>query len=165
MVECELMAINGFLGDLNMRKYVLAMLFTMAFAFVGTNVNAQENTSKDETKTERRIYMPTGISSVDGPRFEVVIPRNNDTPYLRLDKETGEVWQLKMNLGAKNSVKAIAHEPSEFDIRKEGQNNYQIVAETSYHIYLMNLNSGLIWEYSESIFSGKSVMFQLMEVK
>lgn len=148
-----------------MRKLVLFVFATMAFALVGTNVNAQENTSKDEAKTERRIYMPTGISSVDGPRFEVVIPRDNSIPYLRLDKETGEVWQLKVNLGSKNSVKAIAHEPSEFDIRKEGQNNYQIVAESPFHIYLMNLNTGLIWEYSESLFSGKSVMFQLMEVK
>lgn len=148
-----------------MRKYVLAVLVTMAFALIETNVCAQENTSNDETKTERRIYMPTGISSVGGPRFEVVIPRNNSTPYLRLDKETGEVWQLKVNLGSKNSVKAIAHEPSEFDIRKEGQDNYQIVAESAFHVYLMNLNTGLIWEYSESLFSGKSVMFQLMEVR
>lgn len=109
--------------------------------------------------------MPTGISSVDGPRFEVVIPRDNSTPYLRLDKETGEVWQLKVNFGAKNTVRAIGHEPSEFDIRKEGQNNYQIVAESPTHIYLMNLNTGLIWEFSDSIFSGKSVIFQLMEVK
>lgn len=157
--------VSSKLGDLNMRKYVLAVLVTMAFALVETNACAQENTSNDETKTERRIYMPTGISSVDGPRFEVVIPRNNSSPYLRLDKETGEVWQLKVNLGSKNSVKAIAHEPSEFDIRKEGQNNYQIVAESAFHVYLMNLNTGLIWEYSESLFSGKSVIFQLMEVR
>jgi len=148
-----------------MKRFALAVLATMAFALVGVSASAQENTSDDETTTERRIYMPTGISSVDGPRFEFVIPRDNKTPYLRLDKETGEVWQLKVNLGSKNSVKAIEHEPSEFDIRKEGQNNYQIVAETAFHVYLMNLNTGLIWEYSESLFSGKSVMFQLMDVK
>ncbi len=148
-----------------MRKYVLAVLATMAFALVGISAGAQENTPDDQTKTERRIYMPTGISSVDGPRFEFVIPRDNKTPYLRLDKETGDVWQLKVNIGAKNSVKAIRHEPSELDIRKEGQNNYQIVSESAFHVYLMNLNTGLIWEYSESLFSGKSVMFQLMEVK
>lgn len=148
-----------------MKRFVLAVLATMASVLIGVSANAQENTSTDETKTERRIYMPTGISSVDGPRFEVVIPRDNSTPYLRLDKETGEVWQLKVNLGSKNSVKAIAHEPSEFDIQKEGQNNYQIVAETSFHVYLMNLNTGLVWEYSESLFSGKSVIFQLLEVK
>lgn len=148
-----------------MKKLGLFVLATMALALVGVSAGAQEKTSDDKTKTERRIYMPTGISSVDGPRFEVVIPRDNCTPYLRLDKETGEVWQLKVNLGSKNSVKAITHEPSGFDIRKEGQNNYQIVAESPFHVYLMNLNTGLIWEYSESLFSGKSVMFQLMEVK
>ena len=148
-----------------MRKLVLFVFATMAFTLVGVSADAQENTSDDETKTERRIYMPSGISSVDGPRFEFVIPRDNSTPYLRLDKETGDVWQLKVNIGAKNSVKAIRHEPSELDIRKEGQNNYQIVAESAFHVYLMNLNTGLIWEYSESIFSGKSVIFQLLDVR
>lgn len=148
-----------------MKRFALAILATMAFALVGVGANAQENTSTDEAKTERRIYMPTGISSLDGSRFEVVIPRDNRTPYLRLDKETGEVWQLKVNFGAKNSARAIGHEPSLSDIRKEGQNNYQIVAESSTHIYLMNLNTGLIWEFSESIFSGKSAIFQLLEVK
>ncbi len=148
-----------------MRKLVLFVLATMALAFMGTNASAQENTSQDETKTERRIYMPTGISSVDGPRFEIVIPRDNSAPYLRIDKETGDVWQLRFNLGSKNCAKAIGRESSEFDIRKEGQNNYQIVAESAFHIYLMNLNTGLIWEYSESLFSGKSVIFQLLEVK
>lgn len=117
----------------------------MAFAIVGVNANAQENTSTDETKTERRIYMPTGVSCIDGPRFEIVIPRNNNTPYLRLDKETGDVLQLRQSLGSKNYAKAIEREPSEYDIRKEGQNNYQIVAESPFHIYLMNINTGLIW--------------------
>ncbi len=150
---------------ISMRRFVSAVLTAMIFSLIGVNANAQESTTQNETKTERRVYMPTGISSVDGQRFEIVIPRDNCTPYLRIDKETGDVWQLRFNLGSKNCAKAIGRESSEFDIRKEGQNNYQIVAESAFHIYLMNLNTGLIWEYSESLFSGKSVIFQLLEVK
>lgn len=149
-----------------MKRLGLFVLAMMAFAIVGVNANAQENTSTDETKTERRIYMPMGVSCIDGPRFEIVIPRNNNTPYLRLDKETGEVLQLRQSLGSKNYAKAIEREPSEYDIRKEGQNNYQIVAESPFHIYLMNINTGLIWEYSdESIFSNKTEIFRLLEIR
>lgn len=149
-----------------MRKCVLAVLATMALALLGVNANAQESTTQNETQSERRIYMPTGVSCIDGPRFEIVIPRNNNTPYLRLDKETGDVLQLRQSLGAKNYAKTIEREPSEYDIRKEGQNNYQIVAESPFHIYLMNINTGLIWEYSdESIFSNKTVIFRLMEIR
>lgn len=155
-----------FYKGFNMKKLGLFVLATMAFAIVGVNANAQENTATDETKTERRIYMPTGVSCIDGPRFEIVIPRNNNTPYLRLDKETGDVLQLRQSLGSKNYAKAIEREPSEYDIRKEGQNNYQIVAESPFHIYLMNINTGLIWEYSdESIFSNKTAIFRLLEIR
>lgn len=151
---------------INMRRFVSAVLTAVIFSLIGVNANAQESATSNETQSERRIYMPTGVSCIDGPRFEIVIPRNNNTPYLRLDKETGEVLQLRQSLGSKNYAKAIEREPSEYDIRKEGQNNYQIVAESPFHIYLMNINTGLIWEYSdESIFSNKTEIFRLLEIR
>ena len=113
-------------------------------------------------QTER--YQPVDKTSLEGSRYEIVIPTRDEIPSLfKLDKYTGDVWVLPNDLVLPHKLTLFTREPSENDIVKEGMVNYQLVAVSSSEIYLINLNTGILWEYTNDLFSRRGRVFHLVE--
>ena len=113
-------------------------------------------------QTER--YQPVDKTSLEGSRYEIVIPTRDEIPSLfKLDKYTGDVWVLPNDLVLPNKLFLFTREPSENDIVKEGMVNYQLVAVSSSEIYLINLNTGILWEYTNELFRRRGWVFRLVE--
>ena len=114
--------------------------------------------------TER--YQPVDQTSLEGSRYEIVIPTRDEIPSLfKLDKYTGDVWELPNDLVLPHKLTLFTREPSENDIVKEGMVNYQLLAVSSTEIYLVNLNTGILWEYTNNLFSRRGLVFRLVENK
>ena len=115
-------------------------------------------------QTER--YQPVDKTSLEGSRYEIVIPTRDEIPSLfKLDKYTGDVWELPNDLVLPHKLTLFTREPSEKDIVKEGMVNYQLLAVSSTEIYLVNLNTGILWEYTNNLFSRRGLVFRLVENK
>lgn len=109
---------------------------------------------------------PVDKTSLEGSRYEIVIPTRDEIPYLfKLDKYTGDVWMLPDDLVLPHKLTLITREPSEEDAVDEGKVNYQLIAVSSSHLYLINLNTGILWEYSNNLFSRRGNVFRLVEYK
>lgn len=115
-------------------------------------------------QTER--YQPVDKTSLEGSRYEIVIPIRDEIPSLfKLDKYTGDVWELPNDFVLPHKLILFTREPSENDIVKEGMVNYQLLAVSSTEIYLVNLNTGILWEYTNNLFSRRGLVFRLVENK
>ena len=115
-------------------------------------------------QTER--YQPVDKTSLEGSRYEIVIPTRDEIPSIfKLDKYTGDVWELPNDLVLPHKPTLFTREPSENDIVKEGMVNYQLLAVSSTEIYLVNLNTGILWEYTNNLFSRRGLVFRLVENK
>lgn len=115
-------------------------------------------------QTER--YQPVDKTSLEGSRYEIVIPTRDEIPSIfKLDKYTGDVWELPNDLVLPHKLTLFTREPSENDIVKEGMVNYQLLAVSSTEIYLVNLNTGILWEYTNNLFSRRGLVFRLVEDK
>ena len=109
-------------------------------------------------------YQPVDKTSLEGSRYEIVIPTRDEIPSLfKLDKYTGDVWVLPNDLVLPHKLTLFTREPSENDIVKEGMVNYQLVAVSSSEIYLINLNTGILWEYTNDLFRRRGWVFRLVE--
>ena len=109
-------------------------------------------------------FQPVDKTSLEGSRYEIVIPTRDEIPSLfKLDKYTGDVWVLPNDLVLPNKLTLFTREPSENDIVKEGMVNYQLIAVSSSQIYLINLNTGILWEYTNELFRRKGWDFRLVE--
>ncbi|MCR5569483.1 MAG: hypothetical protein K6G31_09440 [Paludibacteraceae bacterium] len=111
-----------------MKKIVLILQF-MLLSFA---TYAQEQTNYRE-----KIQYEDAKSDIDGSMMEIVHFKDNDN-YYRINKETGEVWQLK---GEK--IYALDVENSPNNTVYKGKINFQLIAGRE--VYLMNLNTGEIW--------------------
>lgn len=100
-------------------------------------------------------------SSVDGARYEVLRDINTGSPCFRIDKFTGEIWQFNAH---RNNYHNCTIEDCPEATETEGQINYQLIVESNTHAFLLNLNSGQMWEYSASI-GEKNPKFKLMKIK
>ena len=80
----------------------------------------------------------------------------------KIDKYTGDVWVLPNSIGSSNKLRKFTRETSFEDEVIEGQINYQLIVISTSKAYLLNLNSGVMWEYSEELFR-TSRSFRLME--
>ena len=139
--------------DKTMNKQILPILLAGLLCFSVFPAVAQ---------TDR--FQPVDKTSLEGSRYEIVIPTRDDIPSLfKLDKYTGDVWVLPNDLVLPNKLTIFTREPSVNDIVKEGMVNYQLIAVSSSQIYLINLNTGILWEYTNELFRRKGWEFRLVE--
>ena len=142
-------------NDKTMNKHILHILLAGLLCFFVFPAVAQ---------TDR--FQPVDKTSLEGSRYEIVIPTRDEIPSLfKLDKYTGDVWELPNDLVLPHKLILFTREPSENDIVKEGMVNYQLLAVSSTEIYLVNLNTGILWEYTNNLFSRRGLVFRLVENK
>lgn len=111
-------------------------------------------------------YYPVDKTSLEGSQFEIVIPTRDNIPSLfKLDKYTGDVWELPNDLVLPHKLTLFTRESSENDIVDEGKVNYQLIAVSSSQVYLVNLNTGVIWEYTNNLFPRRGNVFRLVKEK
>ena len=101
-------------------------------------------------------------SNLWGPRFEVLTTPEAVPGLFKIDKFTGDVWVLPNSTGSSIKLRKFTRETSFEDEVIEGQINYQLIVISTSKAYLLNLNSGVMWEYSEELFR-TSRSFRLME--
>ena len=144
-----------------MKKYTIYLLFLVLLPLCH-DASAQTTDTDSSSKTEFLLF--NGKSSPEGARFEVVIPSNSDSNCIfRIDKYTGDVWRLWHAIGSSNKLVLLEREPSEMDLAEEDKINYQLVSISPTEAYLINLNTGIIWEFWPSLFSKKNNIFSLIE--
>ena len=111
-------------------------------------------------------YYPVDKTNLEGSRFEIVIPTRDNIPSLfKLDKYTGDVWELPNDLVIPHKLTLFTRESSENDIVDEGKVNYQLIAVSSSQVYLVNLNTGVLWEYTNNLFPRRGNVFRLVKEK
>jgi hypothetical protein len=95
-----------------------------------------------------------------------VVPSRDEIPYLfKLDKYTGDVWMLPNDLVLPHKLTLLTRTPSENDIAEDGRVNYQLISVSSAQVYLINLNTGILWEYTNDLFPRRGNIFRMVEEK
>lgn len=124
-----------------MKRMILIAATIMAALMTCSVANAQD---KNAPAPAAPAVQPSGFSSIDGARFELVVPKNNTTEYTyRIDKFTGEVWLV---YGIKQYM-TLVRDASDNDVQYENTINYQLYAIAGDTAYLLNLNTGVVWEF------------------
>lgn len=84
---------------------------------------------------------PTAVvtSNVDGCKFEILGTVDDVNRLFYINKETGEVKLL-----VQDKYYIIGRQESEDDVTVPGKVNYQLTI-SSFTVYLLNLNSGVMW--------------------
>lgn len=122
-----------------MNKRLLFIFLAGLFSFTAIHAQTQD---KPAPKPVHQVVQTCPY----GARFEIVIVDADNSPtFFRFDKYTGDLWQLSSGF---RPLKLIPYtrEADEADIAEEGRINYQFVAWSSSTFYLINLNTGLMWE-------------------
>ena len=98
-------------------------------------------------------------TSVEGARFEILIMYNDDTPtFFRFDKFTGDLWELS-NGFRPLKLFPYTREPDVNDVAEGGRINYQIISWSTSTFYLINLNTGVMWEKApDDLFKRKTAL-------
>lgn len=144
-----------------MDKRIFFILFVGLFSLSAIPSFAQTK-EVPEIKTEVHFTPPVAQSSLEGNRFEVVVLRKEEsTDLYKIDKFTGNVWKLSYELFAPNKLVRLLRDPNDNDLIEEGKINYQLIAISATSLYLVNLNTGLMWEYSAELF--KQSRFRVIE--
>ena len=138
------------------KRFLITMLLLFS-ALCISRAAAPESVSDPDGQTAT-VNVDGGYTSrTDGPRYEVLRDAEDNRPCFRIDKYTGDVRKL----GVTAKYFDCGREPSELDIAEEGKINYQLIVDSSVHAFLLNLNTGEMWEYSEGPFDRVST-FRLM---
>ncbi len=140
-----------------MSRRILLILVAGILSFAAIPAGAQ-----DEPMNMPAPCSPFIQSSLWGPRFEVLTTQEAIPSIFKIDKYTGDVWVLPNSVGTSNKLRKFTREATFEDEVVEGQINYQLVVVSSSKAYLLNLNSGVMWEYSEELFR-TSRSFRLLE--
>ena len=102
--------------------------------------------AQTQDKPAPKPVHPIVQTSPDGARFELVLTDTESSPTLfRFDKFTGDLWQLSSGFRPLKLI-PFTREADEADLAEEGRINYQLVARSSSTFYLINLNTGVMWE-------------------
>ena len=141
-----------------MNRQILLIILAGLISFVSIPALAQ-----DEDRDSINHCFPISKSSLTGPRFEVVIPRDNDAAIFKIDKYTGDVWELSNSFGERQRLIKFSRELSIDDDSEKGRINYQLIAVSSTQVYLLNLNTGIMWgRHWEGLFKLNHV-FRLLD--
>ena len=143
-----------------MNRFILPLLLAGFLALPTTPAAAQ-----DETKPKVVHYYPVVKSRPDGERFEILTPRDDTSRTIyRFDKYTGEVWELYSELFRDIELRHIPREASEKDLAEEGIVNYQFIATSPSQVYVINLNTGIMWRcYDEGGLFTSKLKLKLIE--
>ena len=108
-----------------------------------------------QNEEQADVCFPSGKSSTGGTRYEIVISARGESPgVFKIDKYTGDVWELTDGFftGTHKLIKFTRESDSD-DLAKEGKINYQLIAVTPTRLFLLNLNTGLLWENYSGLFT------------
>lgn len=141
-----------------MSRKVLFFLLAGILCFAAISASAQDEPAAGRPTPSSSIIK----SSLWGPRFELLTIEGVAAPSLfKIDKYTGDVWVLSGSIGASNKLTKVFREMDIDDDAAEGQINYQLTVVSSSRAFLLNLNTGVVWEYSEEFFR-KSRSFKVL---
>ena len=142
-----------------MSRKVLFILLAGILCFAAVPASAQDEPAGNRPAP----YSTTIKSSLWGPRFEVLVAEKVAIPSLfKIDKYTGDVWVLPNSIGSPNKLMKLSREADIDDDVIDGQINYQLIVVASDRAYLLNLNTGVMWEYSEELFR-RSRTFKVLQ--
>ena len=136
-----------------MNRPIFLFLLAGILSFAAVPAAAQNEGQTEMTKAE--FLFSSGKSSTEGARYEIVISARGETPgVFKIDKYTGDVWELTDGFfTSTHKLIKFTRESDSEDLAKEGKINYQLIAVTSTRIFLLNLNTGLMWENYTGIFT------------
>lgn len=145
----------------NMKRQLFLFFLAGILSFAATETNAQ---NQDAPKNKFHYLYPVAMTSLDGGRFEILITTTEaDTPITyKFDKYTGTVWELSNGFRPLKLIK-YTREASPNDVVEEGKVNYQLVALSTSTIFLININSGEMWEKSTAEIFKKNTAFQIIK--
>ena len=124
-----------------MNKHLFFLFLAGLLSFAAVNAQAQ-----DKPAAPKPIHQVTQTSP-DGSRFEILIVYNDDNSprFFRFDKFTGDLWELSNGFRPLKLVRYI-REGDPDDLAEGGRINYQLVAWSPSTFFLINLNTGVMWE-------------------
>ena len=152
-----------------MKKYIFSFIvacLSLASSLMTIQAFAQENLTESQVRSivegaiESKTKSASQISSVSslyGPRFEIVQAPERKFTLFKLDKETGDTWVIDTS-GKTTSTKKLWRPTGWKDEARPGEVNYQLIAESWYHIFLLNVHTGTLWESEYK--SGKNAHFE-----
>jgi hypothetical protein len=83
--------------------------------------------------------------------------------FFRFDKFTGDLWELSSGFRPLKFTRYI-READVDDVAEEGRINYQLIAWSHSTFYLINLNTGVMWEKSsDDLFKRKTTLQVIRE--
>lgn len=140
-----------------MKTKALILSILLLLPLAGTGAAAQTVTvSEGETKI---YHYENATTSAEGQRFEIVRLPDTGRPAFRLDKVTGQVWYLLAGTNSKYQI--LEHDPCDLDVAEDDHINYQLMVDGPAHAILMNLNTGIMWEYYTALLA-RNERFKLM---
>ena len=141
-----------------MSRKVLFILLAGILCFAAVPASAQDEPAGSRPESSSHTIQ----SRLWGPRFEVLAVEKTVAPSLfKIDKYTGDVWVLPNAIGSPNKLMKFFREVDIDDDVIDGQINYQLIVVSSTRAFLLNLNTGVMWEYTEEIFR-KSKSFKVL---
>lgn len=133
------------------------LLGLLSFSILPTYAQTQEE------EKQPTFYYPVVKSSLEGNRYEIVVPTKEEFPDLfKIDKYTGDVWELSTAMFTPYRLVPFTREGHSDDLIEEGKVNYQLIAVSSTNLLLINIHTGVMWEYNGSLFK-KGRVFRLIE--
>lgn len=140
------------------KPFIYALLAgLLSFSVLPTYAQTQEE------EKQSAFYSPVVKTSLEGNRYEIVVPAREEIPDLfKIDKYTGEVWELSTDMFTPHRLIPFTREGHDDDLIEEGKVNYQLIAVSSTNLFLINIHTGVMWEYDESLFR-KGRVFRLLE--
>ena len=100
-------------------------------------------------------------TNTEAGRYEIIIPDNMIRYTFRLDKFTGDIWQL-VKSDNRTTWQKVYREPSYFDSTDKDKINYQLIvpANAPRFIMLININNGTTWQICRT--KDDTVAFQVV---
>lgn len=126
---------------------------------------AQDNLTESQVRSivegaleseAKKAGQSSPISSLYGPRFEIVRIPDNAYRFFKFDKETGDTWAIHTYKSTTSQL--IGRQPAGQDEVRPGEINYQLITDSWYHIILLNVHTGTMWE--SRLTSGKNAHFE-----
>lgn len=140
-----------------MKKYIFSFVvacLSLASSLMTFQAAAQENLTESQVRSivegalesnAKKAGKSNFVSSLYGPRFEIVQAPEMKFTLFKLDKETGETWVIDTS-GKNTSSKKLSRQLGGEDEVRPGEVNYQLIADSWYRVFLLNVHTGTFWE-------------------
>ena len=140
-----------------MKKYIYSFVvacLSLASSLMTFQAAAQDNLTESQVRSivegalesnAKKAGKTSSVSSLYGPRFEMIQAPEEKFTLFKLDKETGETWVINTSGKMTSSKKLLRPMGGEDEVRP-GEYNYQLIADSWYHVFLLNVHTGTLWE-------------------